>query len=61
MLVTYPRCHEVHEGTYGADGGGKKWQEKSEGYKVGFPGVVAKKGVSRASRDNPVWILQRYS
>ena len=34
--------------------GGKSDKKKSEGYKVGFPGVVAKKGVSRASRDNPV-------
>ena len=28
MLVTYPRCHEVHEGTYGADGGGEKVTRK---------------------------------
>ena len=24
ILVKYPRRHKVHEGTYGADGGGKK-------------------------------------
>ena len=49
-LVRAPCRHKVREGTIGDNGGRKRLTRKSEGYKVGFPGVVVQ-GVPREPRE----------